>query len=94
MGRGLWERVSALPGFLSVPTVLGSGKGAAEGCYGQEEGRGKAGEREKQKSEVKRSQGEVKETLTPCLPGRALGIQALEPTGSQSVRHMPSPRKC
>lgn len=34
MGRGLWERVSALPGFLSVPTVLGSGKGAGASALG------------------------------------------------------------
>lgn len=65
--------MSALPGFLSVPTLIRSGKGAGEGCYGQEKGRGKVGEREKQKSEVKRKlRGEIKETPTPCLAGRAL----------------------
>lgn len=30
-------------GQLSVSTLIGAGKGAVEGCYGQEEGRGKAG---------------------------------------------------
>lgn len=55
---------------------------------GEREGRG---ERKIEKSEVKRKlRGEIKETPTPCLSGRALGIHAvvLEPTGSQSVRHM------
>lgn len=42
---------SALPGFLSVSTLIRSGKGAVEGCYDQEKGRGKVGEREKQTSQ-------------------------------------------
>lgn len=42
---------SALAGFLSVSTLIRSGKGAVEGCYDQEEGRGKVGEREKQTSQ-------------------------------------------
>lgn len=71
------------------------GEGSCRGMLwtgeGEREGRG---ERKTEKSEVKRKlRGEIKETPTPCLPGRAPGIHAvaLEPTGSQSVRHMPIP---
>lgn len=52
---------------------------------GEREGRG---ERKTDKSEVKRKLGgELKETPTPFLPGRALGIHAvaLEPTASLFV---------
>lgn len=66
-GKG-WGGMSC----LSVSTLIRAGKGAVEGCYGQEEGRGKMGEREKQKeqSEVKRKPGrEIKERPTLCLPG-------------------------
>lgn len=54
--------------YLSVSTLIRTGKGAVEGCYGQEKGKGKMGEREKQKekSEVKRKLGrEIKEIPTP-----------------------------
>lgn len=65
-------------GWLSVSTLIGSGKGAVEGCYGQEKGRGEAG-REKNRDvrgeeEAKRRH---KDTPTPCLSGRALGTQTL-----------------
>lgn len=53
---------------LSVSTLIRAGKGAEEGCYGQEKGKGKMGEREKQKakSEVKRKLGrEINEMPTP-----------------------------
>lgn len=44
-GKG-WGGMSC----LSVSTLIRAGKGAVEGCYGQEEGRGKMGEREKQRA--------------------------------------------
>lgn len=67
--------------------MLWTGEGEREG-RGEKKNRAVRGE-----EEVKR---EIKETPTPCLPGRALGIHAvaLEPTGSQSLRHKPIPSKC
>lgn len=57
------ERLSC----LSVSTLIRAGKGAVEGCYGQEEGRGEMGGREKQKekSEVKRKLGREKKERRP-----------------------------
>lgn len=60
-------------------------------------GEGRQGERKTEMSEAKKKlRGDIKDTPTPCLSGRALGTEALslEPNGSQSVRHMPTPGKC
>lgn len=83
------ERLSC----LSVSTLIRAGKGAVEGCYGQEEGRGEMGGREKQKekSEVKRKLGREKKERRPkkkkkkkerptlCLPGWAPATQGTDP---------------
>lgn len=60
------ERLSC----LSVSTLIRAGKGAVEGCYGQEEGRGEMEGREKQKekSEVKRKLGREKKGEAHSLP--------------------------
>lgn len=48
-------------------------------------GEGRQGERKTEMSEAKKKlRGDIKDTPTPCL----------EPSGSQSVRHMPTPGKC
>ena len=85
---------------LSVSTLIRAGKGAVEGCYGQEEGRGEMGGREKQKekSEVKRKPGrEKKERPILCLLGWAPATQGTDPglVAPQTVSEiLPLPSKC